>query len=160
LETTDPEKHEQILHDMLNQFGRSVILNSEPLRGRIAMLNDGGFAPWKGIVYLKLCRFVVETNCRTSDSHQEAMMVLKLKNGACEIVKTCLQYERLVLVGIAVWKAQCQGDEVFAFKQLNVFETHLSFVESMISGWKTNKAKHHKSNAIGIIQKLVRPFLQ
>jgi hypothetical protein len=52
LETSDLEKREQILHDLLNQFGRLEILNWKPLHGHIAMLNDVGFAPWKGIVYL------------------------------------------------------------------------------------------------------------
>jgi hypothetical protein len=145
---------ERNLPTYLNQFGLSWILDAEPLRDQIAMLNEGDFAAWKGDVYAELCRFVVATRPRLRGREGSAMM-----EGARQILKAHLQNERLFLVGVAVWKTQCQEDKMFAGRfSPSVFNA--MYVEWMTSGWKTNKAKHRESNAIGIIVKLVRPFLE
>jgi hypothetical protein len=145
---------ERNLPTYLNQFGLSWILDTEPLRDQIAMLNEGDFAPWKGDAYAELCRFVVATRPRLRGREGSAMM-----EGACKILKAHLQNERLVLVGVAVWKTQCQEDKTFdGGLRPSVFIA--MYAEWMNYGWKTNKAKHRESNAIGIIQKLVRPFLE
>jgi hypothetical protein len=137
----------QNLLDTLSEFELSEILESEPLRGHIAMLNHGDFAPWKGAVYKELCRFVLETH--SFNGHLDGRV---LQNGACKILKTHLHHERLFLVGMAVWKAQCQSD----VGKLGVFEC----LEWLASGWKTNKTKQRKSNAMDIIVQCVCPFLE
>jgi uncharacterized small protein (DUF1192 family) len=103
-EKFNPREHEQDFLAALNKYGRSEILDSEPLRDRIAMLREGDFAPWKGRVYLELCRFVVETH--THMSYPEGTKALNLKSGLRKIIDAHLQDERVSLVGLALWNVQ------------------------------------------------------
>jgi hypothetical protein len=60
--------------------------------------------------------------------------------------------ERLTLVGLAAWKAQCLW-------QIPDSCPYLEYTQWIVSGWKTYKRMHRDSNATNIIVSAVRPFL-
>jgi hypothetical protein len=65
-------------------------------------------------------------------------------------MKACFQTEALVLLALAVWKAQC-------LKQMPPSDTDAQ--DWIQSGWKSCKAQQPYSNAMEIIVTNVRPFL-
>lgn len=68
-------------------------------------------------------------------------------------IKLAEHFNRLVLLAMAVWKAQC----VLCVPTTNS-NCYLVAQEWSRSGWKQCKNEHRTSNAIGIILAAVRPF--
>jgi hypothetical protein len=87
------------------------------------------------------------------------LIALAASNAWCEFdsldrplkkMKACFQTESLVLLALAVWKAQC-------LKQMPTSDTAAQ--DWIQSGWKSCKAQQPYSNAMEIIVTSVRPFL-
>jgi hypothetical protein len=60
--------------------------------------------------------------------------------------------ERLALIGLAAWKAQC-------LCQVPNSGQYLAYAQWIASGWKTCKASQRDSNAMNVIVQCVTPFL-
>jgi hypothetical protein len=69
-------------------------------------------------------------------------------------LKTCLQNERLTLLGLAVWKTEC-------LRQVpSVVMDYYTIQQWMSSGWKACKPEQRASNATPIIVSAMRLFLE
>jgi hypothetical protein len=68
-------------------------------------------------------------------------------------LKTCLQNERLTLLALAVWKAQC-------LRQMPAVDDFDAAQDWMRYGWKACKPHQRASNAMDIIILAVRSFLE
>jgi hypothetical protein len=67
-------------------------------------------------------------------------------------MRLCLATERLILVGLAVWKAQCVW-------HMPPVTDYAAAQEWMRHGWKNVKVAQRDSNAMSIVLSAVRPFL-
>jgi hypothetical protein len=135
-------------------FKHALALRSKPLRKHIAVLDQGGRAPWKDSVHQDLIKLL---EASSSTNYSEQFLV----NQMCQRVATSLQRERLVILSLAVWKAQCQEREVGEVPVVRSYRDMLPLIEEWLSsGWKEHKSEHRGSNAANIILHRVRPFIE
>jgi hypothetical protein len=122
---------------------RLIRLFTKPWRDELDILDQMVHVPWRNAVQAELFRCVFEPAQDDKDNKLENVLI-QLRRYEC--------WERLVLIGLAVWKAQClwqmPGDcDYFASEQW------------IATDWKTCKAAQRESSAMDVIVKCVRPFL-
>jgi hypothetical protein len=119
-----------------------IRLFTKPWRDELDVL-DQMHVPWRNAVQAELFRCVFESPLNDKDNKLETTLI-QLRRYEC--------WERLVLVGLAVWKAQCLW-------QMPDDCDYFASEEWIASDWKICKAAQRESSAMDVIVKCVRPFL-
>lgn len=70
-------------------------------------------------------------------------------------LKMCESNERLAVLALAVWKAQCVVD----MPKDDVKDAYLAAMEWARKGWKSRKQEQRNANAIDTVVLAVKPFL-
>jgi hypothetical protein len=124
---------------------RLVGMLTSPFHSELDLLDQITHARWRNSVQAGLFRFVF---CPATDVHADNELLrqtlLNLRRHHCS--------ERLALVGLAAWKAQC-------LCQVPDSGHYLTYAQWIASGWKTCKASQRDSNAMNVIVTSVKPFL-
>jgi hypothetical protein len=155
----DSDLHENKLQDLYDDLHKVMMtsyracrLFSQPIFGELAMLDQISHAAWKDSVQAELYRYLVVPN--QTDMDMSAPEEFELLERPTKKLKTCLQNERLTLLGLAVWKAEC-------IRQVpSVVMDYYTIQQWMSSGWKACKPEQRASNAMPIIVSAVRSFLE
>jgi hypothetical protein len=123
---------------------RACHLYAATRRHEIGMLDELCHARWRDAAHAELYRYLAAPYTSVDE--------LELLERPVTRLKTCLQNERLVLLALAVWKAQC-------LRQMPVgdFDAAQNW---MRCGWKACKPLQRASNAMDIIILAVRSFLE
>jgi hypothetical protein len=142
------ERELQLLDD-LRQIAkvvqRLISLFTVPFHCELDFLEQITHAPWRNSVQAGLfCYVFAGTDNVNLDKELLRQTLSNWRR---------LEYsERLALVGLAAWKAQCLW-------QMPDSCPYLEYAQWIDSGWKTCKRMQRHSNAMNIIVSSVRPFL-
>jgi hypothetical protein len=127
------------------------LLHGAAVRSELDSLDKVPRSASTDAIHAELYKYLMgpSSNANEDETNESAQLYPPLKK-----LRLCLQNERLVLVGLAVWKAKCIQEMPTA--TMNYFAAQ----EWMQSGWKSAKKAQYDSNAMAIITSAVKPFLK
>jgi hypothetical protein len=133
------------LQQMIVVTKRITVVFTQSTHSELDLLDQIAKAPWRNSVQAKLSRYLFAPSSDVNADNE--LLHQTLLN-----LKRCEYWERLVLVGLAVWKSQCLW-------QMPVSCNYLASEQWIASDWKTCKAAQRDSHAVNVIVQCVRPFL-
>jgi hypothetical protein len=133
------------LQKIVTVMKRLVGILTSPFHSELNLLGQITHAPWRNSVQAGLFRYVF---CPATDVHADDEL---LRQTLLNLRRHHFS-DRLALVGLAAWKAQC-------LCQVPDSGHYLTYAQWIASGWKTCKASQRDSNAMNVIVTCVKPFL-
>jgi hypothetical protein len=128
---------------------RYVTLFTNPVQQEVtAFLDQVRHPPWRQAVQAGLYHYLFDPSNSSCDEDKERQL---LDESLCKI-RRYMHQERLVLLRLAAWKAQCLG-------QMPGNLDYLSSAQWASVDWKMCKVEQRECNAIGVIVGAIRPFL-
>jgi hypothetical protein len=149
------KRHQQKETELKNDMTRAMVSSLRVCR----VLSDSRFreldslqsqilhVPSRDAVYAEMFHYIVNPDFESVEEEKD------LRKRKFKKLKMCLATERLVLLGLAVWKAKCIQEMPDA--TTGYFATQ----EWVRSGWKSVKEAQSGSNAVTVVVASVRSFL-
>jgi hypothetical protein len=134
-------------HDLqltVTAMKRLVGVLTPPFHHELDLIGQMTHAPWRNSVLAGMFHYVFGPS---TDVHADNEL---LRHTLLQL-RQHHNLERLALIGLATWKAQC-------LCQVPVSGYYLTYAQWVASGWKTCKTSQRDSNAMNVIVKCVKPF--